>query len=721
MRTTSVRAACAAGLSTVVVAAALAATASTASAATLPNELRIDGAYGSAALGQGQLVDATGSGVTVSPADNALSIFDGSGATTARIDLAGSTDNVLTAGHTYQAGSAPAAADHVALTVGLGSCNDATGELTVLDVTRDGAGTLTSFAGTLVFACDGTTANVAELRWNSSVGHVAFGGVAANATSAAKAVTVTTVATTTFGTATLGNNSTGHPNGNDPFFAFRTGTDTCSGKTVSAGGSCTIQVTSHPTDRGGNAGVLSLPTTSGDPSSVVSLTAVGLDSKGGSYTSLVPARLLDTRTTKTPFSAKQIRSLQITSKGGVPTSGVSAVVLNVTAVSPTAAGNLVVYPAGAAVPTASTVNFNAGWTGASLTTVPVGTNGQVSIRNATGSVNVIVDVVGYYRTDASTTTGAYGGYFTGTPFRLIDTRIADQGPALAPNETIPLSVDFNDPSDPFDYNSHVKALAINVTAVGPTAPGHFTTWNGAGTTPNTSTLNFTRGKTVPNMTIVPTRGCAEAWCTPGAPMFSVLNAATGSTHLIVDVAGYYDDNQTPGSLRFVPRTPKRIVDTLVSLGTTTLGAGQTKKVVAPTTVAGLDTWALVTTLTAAAPQQDSAITLWGSGARPTASNLNPAAGQYVSNMTMTDLGFANDFNLYNGSKGSTNLIVDVLGSMEHYPTLDPFSSGAAATLGSRTMGQLKVAGMEEQPAGPQVHSTSINRARRVGLIGGTRH
>ncbi|GEM_PF-2080821 len=718
MRFTSLRAACAAGLSTVVVAAAIAATASTASAAALPDELRIDGAYASGALGQGQLLDVTGSGVTVSPADNALTISGGSGATAATIALAGSTDNVLTAGHSYQTGPAPAAADHVALTVTLGSCVDAEGGLAVLDVTRDGSGTLTSFAGTLVFSCDGTTANVAELRWNSSVGHVAFGGVAANATSAAKTVTVTTVATTTFGTATLGNNSSGHPNANDPFFAFRTGADTCSGKTVSAGASCTIQVTAHPTDRGGNAGVLSLPTTSGDPSSVVSLTAVGLDSKGGSYTSLSPSRLLDTRHTGGAFTAGQTRSLQVTGKGGVPATGVSAAVLNVTVVSPTKAGNVVVYPSGAARPTASTVNFNKGWTGASLTTVPVGTGGKVDIRNATGSVQVVVDVVGYYRTDASTTSSAYGGYFFGTPFRLIDTRRASDGPALPPNVGIGLSVDFNSPDDPFDYNGHVKALAINVTAVGPKAAGHFTTWDGSGSSvPNTSTLNFTKGATVPNMTIVPTMPCGEDWCAPGSPMFTVYNSSTGSTHLIVDVSGYFDDNQTPGSLRFVPRTPTRIVDTRSGKGTTTLGAGATKTVVAPAAVAGQSTWALVTTLTAAAPQANAAITMWAhsGGARPTASNLNPAAGQYVSNMTITGVGPANDFNLFNGSKGSTNLIVDVLGSMEHYPTLAPTSSGSSTTAKERmnAVTQNPTRGSTAGTAG-SFHQTAISKTFSVG-------
>ena len=74
----------------------------------------------------------------------------------------------------------------------------------------------------------------------------------------------------------------------------------------------------------------------------------------GLFNPLVPARLLDTRTgTGAPaakMSAGQTLDLQVTGQGGVPASGVSAVVLNVTATSPTTAGFLTVFPTGVARP-----------------------------------------------------------------------------------------------------------------------------------------------------------------------------------------------------------------------------------------------------------------------------------------------------------------------------------------------------------------------------------
>ena len=50
----------------------------------------------------------------------------------------------------------------------------------------------------------------------------------------------------------------------------------------------------------------------------------------------------------------------MTGRGGLPATGVGAVVLNVTATGPTAQGYLTVYPTGGTRPTASNLNFMPG-------------------------------------------------------------------------------------------------------------------------------------------------------------------------------------------------------------------------------------------------------------------------------------------------------------------------------------------------------------------------
>jgi hypothetical protein len=89
-------------------------------------------------------------------------------------------------------------------------------------------------------------------------------------------------------------------------------------------------------------------------------------------------------------------SLQVTGVDGVPASGVTAVVLNVTATNPTASSYVTVYPDGSSRPLASNLNFTAGETIPNLVTVPVGADGQIDFYNQSGSVNLVADLAGYY-------------------------------------------------------------------------------------------------------------------------------------------------------------------------------------------------------------------------------------------------------------------------------------------------------------------------------------
>ena len=77
-------------------------------------------------------------------------------------------------------------------------------------------------------------------------------------------------------------------------------------------------------------------------------------------------------------------NVQVTGLGTVP-AGASAAVLNVTAVDPTAAGFLTVFPAGITMPTVSNLNFTPGVIVANLVTVPLSSAGMVSIFNLENS------------------------------------------------------------------------------------------------------------------------------------------------------------------------------------------------------------------------------------------------------------------------------------------------------------------------------------------------
>ncbi len=122
---------------------------------------------------------------------------------------------------------------------------------------------------------------------------------------------------------------------------------------------------------------------------------------GSRYTPAGPKRVLDTRNgtgtgTSVAVPAWGTIKLQVAGVNGLPASGVTAVVLNVTVAEPSASGYLTVYPDGQARPTVSNLNFTTGRAIANLVAVPV-VNGKVDFFNGSpGTVHVLADLAGYY-------------------------------------------------------------------------------------------------------------------------------------------------------------------------------------------------------------------------------------------------------------------------------------------------------------------------------------
>ena len=82
---------------------------------------------------------------------------------------------------------------------------------------------------------------------------------------------------------------------------------------------------------------------------------------------------------------------------GVPRSGVSSVILNVTATGPETAGWLTRWNGRVPRPTASSLTFVAGQTVPNLVVTGVSQlTGQVAIYNGGGPVDVVVDVAGWF-------------------------------------------------------------------------------------------------------------------------------------------------------------------------------------------------------------------------------------------------------------------------------------------------------------------------------------
>jgi hypothetical protein len=392
------------------------------------------------------------------------------------------------------------------------------------------------------------------------------------------------------------------------------------------------------------------------------------------YSTLAPVRICDTRPISTFSPANQCSGAAIPAGGtmtipvagqfGVPADA-TAVVLNVTVVSPVVAGYMTVFPAGVTMPTASNVNFTAGGAVPNLVEVGTGTSGDVSFWSS-APTDLVVDVEGYVSPTA------LGGVGSGLynplpgPARICDSRAASSfspmnpctGNAITPGGTIPVQV-----TGANTIPAGTIAAVFNVTVVNPAAGGYLTVYPQGGAAPTASNVNYAVGQTTANRVVVPLSAGG------GISIFS-----SQRTDVIVDVSGYYSAAgvASTGSQFSAESAPVRICDTRATssfsphneCSSRTIAPGQTLVVpVIGSPVSGVPAGAtaVVVNLTGIAPTQSTFLTVFAVPPVPaTASDLNPAAGAIEANLAVATLSHNGTISIYNNT-GNIDVIVDVLG------------------------------------------------------------
>ena len=417
-------------------------------------------------------------------------------------------------------------------------------------------------------------------------------------------------------------------------------------------------------------------------------TSLGTSSPGGSdgfvYTSsgayhpLTPARIEDTRAgSGLPGSGQApgpggVLDVQVAGVGGVPPTGAAGVLINLTVTDTTAQSYVTAFPAGVAVPSTSSIDFQAQDTKANLVEVALGRGGQISIYNQGGTTQVVVDVEGWYDS-----TGASGGpYVPLTPYRICDTRppvFTPQnqctGKTLQAGTTLTIQVAGTNPLGTTSGGvpaSGVLAVDLTVTATNPTVPSYLTVWPAGATRPTASNLNFLGAETVANNVVV-----AVPQSGADAGEVSIYNA-NGSTDVVVDVSGYYATTTGPGL--FVPMVPYRICDTRSTAisGLTdsctghTLVASGTSGAVLVLQVAGVggipaNATSVVLNVTVTDTTAADYLTVYPDGStRPNSSSLNWPAGETVASGVTATLGAGGALDFYI-PQGAADLVVDVVG------------------------------------------------------------
>ena len=149
---------------------------------------------------------------------------------------------------------------------------------------------------------------------------------------------------------------------------------------------------------------------------------------GATFAPLTPSRIVDTRSgaggRKVPLTSKARLTVRPLGVGGVPTSNVSAVALNLGAQAATTNCWVQVQPSGTSATNASypRVAAYASYASQQLAVVaPGASDGSLTFSTSCRSVNVFADVEGYYLSNAD---GSSGDVYVpiNRPTRVIDTR-----------------------------------------------------------------------------------------------------------------------------------------------------------------------------------------------------------------------------------------------------------------------------------------------------------
>jgi hypothetical protein len=390
------------------------------------------------------------------------------------------------------------------------------------------------------------------------------------------------------------------------------------------------------------------------------------------FTTVGPCRVFDTRTgtgtgscagsapvVKTPIAAGTFLKMKVTGVGGVPANA-TAVVMNLTAVGASTPTYVTAYPDGQKRPTVSNLNVNNAGTVPNLAIVRVGVGGYIDLYNASGRVNLLGDISGYFAP------GAGAVNTTVTPCRVFDTRTGTGTGSCVGSDPVVKA--------PIAAGTYLKmkvtgvggvpanatAVVMNLTAVGATTPTYVTAYPDGQGPPPVSNLNVHNAGAVSNLAIVPV----------SLGGYIDLYNASGRVNLLGDISGYFAPGAGEANATV---SPCRVFDTRTGTGTgfcvgsvpvvkSPVAAG-TFLTVKVTGVGGVpaNATAVVVNLAAVGASTPTYVTAYPSGQkRPTVSNLNVNNAGAVPNLAIVRVGVGGYIDLYNAS-GRVNLLGDISG------------------------------------------------------------
>lgn len=236
-----------------------------------------------------------------------------------------------------------------------------------------------------------------------------------------------------------------------------------------------------------------------------------------------------------------------------------------------------------------------------------------------------------------------------TPARVLDTRPTAQ--SIGPNSRVDVTV-----AGVAGVPADAKAVAVSITAVHASTVTHIRAWPAGQARPSTSVLNADATRSASAAGVILGVG--------GEGKISLYNNA-GSTHLLVDVTGYFTTGAGQGYAQL--GTAARVLDTRETGGRMANGQRRTVTVAGQAGIPAGAT-AVVVNATSVGATSEGHVAVVPSGATSSTSSVNHLPGADVTNRTIVPLAGGKVDVLLRG--GSAHVVLDVVGW---------FGPGASAT------------------------------------------
>jgi RHS repeat-associated protein len=376
---------------------------------------------------------------------------------------------------------------------------------------------------------------------------------------------------------------------------------------------------------------------------------------GGQYVAHT-AHLLDTRTSGGRIAANTWKSVQVAGVGGLPTTGIGAVVLSLTVPDGSGLGQMVARPDAASPSTLVMTYNNENIANTSNTaTVAVGKDGTVQFSLQT-SENLIVDVSGYY---TSTENGVGAGGLVplnGTP--IADTRngygVPQATVAAGGNITFQVTGRGGVPTG-------AAAVVANITVFGVDGNAGYVAPGAAGATPGAG-LNYPAAKQATALNAQIPLSSDGRITIGNAPKGGVINIA-------VDLEGYFVPSNPGGG--YTPQAG-RLLDTRTTSQTLNSGASLAFQVAGarsgiPSVQDGLSAVAL--TVTVKHDGTDNGFSrLWADGAsEPNVASVQSPGTTFRTDTIIVPVGADGKVRVKNVSGSATDYIIDLQGTYNSLP------------------------------------------------------